>query len=116
MPVEKRLCFNCNEVETEYHFIFSCSLYSAERNELYYELSKILSMDINPSLELFNTIMSGLKGDLEVGKIICKYINLCFKRRSDILCYKKEIDILQRNKPTTTRSGRISKRPAILDL
>ena len=115
-PVDKRLCIHCNQVENEFHLIFECSLYNTERNELYGELSQIISMDIYPSLELFNTIMSGLQGDLEVGKIICKYINNCFKIRSDILCYKKEKDILQRNKPTASRSGRISKRPIILDL
>ena len=60
--------------------------------------------------------MSGLNGDLEIGGAVCNYINNCFDTRSDILSYKKETDILKRTQSCITRSGRISKRPTILDL
>ena len=60
--------------------------------------------------------MSGLQGDQDVGKLFCDYLNKCFKLRSEILSHTKENNILQRSLPTLTRSGRISKRPAIFDL
>ena len=83
---------------------------------MYKKLSEILSISIAPSDELFHILMSGLHGDLEVGRIFCNYINMCFTIRSEILGNQKENLILQRAKSTTTRSGRISKRPAIFDL
>ena len=60
--------------------------------------------------------MSGLDGDVEVGRATCKYINNCFKIRSELLSHKKESDILQRVKSCVTKSGRLSKRREILDL
>ena len=74
-PIEKRICFYCKQVETEFHFIFNCPIYHAERKLLYDELSNILSIKITPSAELFYTIMTSLHGDLEVGRIIGNYIN-----------------------------------------
>ena len=115
-PIEKRLCFHCKEIENELHFVLKCPLYNAERNLLYHELSNILSVDLSPTNELFNLLMSGLQGDHDVGKTFCNYINMCFKRRSEILSQNKERDIPQRVVATTTRSGRLSKRPTILDL
>ena len=115
-PIEKRICYYCKEVETEFHFIFKCSLYNAERNLLYNDLSNVLSIQISPSEDLFNILLSGLHGDLEVGKIICTYINESFSIRSEILSNKRENDILQRTKLEVTRSGRISRPPTILDL
>ena len=115
-PLDKRLCFHCKKVETEYHFLFDCSLFNSERKLFNEELSNILSIDITPSINLFYTLMSGLYGDLEVGRIMCNFINKCFEIRSEILSYRRETDILQRSKSSITRSGRISKKPAILDL
>ena len=60
--------------------------------------------------------MSVLNGDLEVGRAICNYINKCFTVRSELLSYKKENDLLKRTASCITRSGRLSKRPEILDL
>ena len=113
-PQKKRLCFNCKQVEDEYHFFFTClsyTLYNSERKYLYEDLSKFLSININPSNELLYLLMSGLDGDLEVGRSTCNYINNCFKIRSDLLSHKKESDILQRVKScVTSRSGRLIKR------
>ena len=83
---------------------------------LHNDLSQILSIDITPRNELFEILMSGLQGDLDIGKTFCDFLNKCFKIRSDILSQNKEREILQRAKATTTRSGRVSKRPIILDL
>ena len=66
--------------------------------------------------ELFYNLMSGLNGDLEVGRAICSFVNKCFNLRSELLSYKKETDVLKRSKSCVTRSGRNSKRPKILDL
>ena len=61
--------------------------------------------------------MSGLNGDLEVGRAVCSFVNKCFNLRSELLSYKKkETDVLKRSKSCVTRSGRKSKRPTILDL
>ena len=116
IPKEKRVCFHCKQPETEFHLIFECPLYHDERNLLYNDLSQILSIDITPGNELFEILMSGLQGDLDIGKTFCDFLNKCFKIRSDILSQNKEREILQRAKATTTRSGRVSKRPIILDL
>ena len=96
--------------------MLTCSLYDAERKCLYNDLSKMLSVPINPCKESFQLLMSGLNGDIEVSKVICEFLNKCFKIRSENLSYKTETDILQRIKPSQTRLGRISKRPTILDL
>ena len=116
IPPDKRICFNCKLVEDEFHFFFSCSLYNSKRKVLFKDLSKLLSIDINPSIELFYLLMSGLDGDLEVGRINCNYVNKCFNIRSELLSHKRESDILQRVKSCVTRAGRVSKRPEILDL
>ena len=115
-PIEKRICFHCKEIESEFHFIFNCSLYQADRQLLYANLSSFLSIDITPSHELFHTLMTGMHGDLEVGRSMCNYVNSCHKIRSEKLSYMTETAILQRSKSTVTRSGRTSKRPVILDL
>ena len=115
-PIEKRLCFNCKVVEDEFHFIFKCSLYNSERKWFIDDISNILSIDFSPSIETLHLLMSGLNGDPDVGRSFCKFINTCFDIRSEMLCYHRERDISQRNKPTVTRSGRLSKRPVVLDL
>ena len=115
-PREKRICFHCKEIENEFHFIFNCPLYSTYRETLYTDLSNILSLNISPSEDLFRILMSGLNGDLEVGKYFCDFLNKCFSLRSEMLSYSKETNILQRNKSVVTRSGRVSKRPTIFDL
>ena len=109
-------CISCKQVEDEYHFFFTCTLYTSERKYLYEDLSKFLSIDIKPSNELLNLLMSRLDGDLEVGRTTCDYINNCFKIRSELLSHKKESDILKRVKSCVTKSGRLSKRREILDL
>ena len=115
-PKDKRLCFHCKEIETEYHFIFNCPLYFTQRENLYVALSNILTIDIKPSDDFFHLLMSGLDGDLEVTKYFCEYLNECFSLRSDMLSHTRETNLLQRNKAVVTRCGRLSKRPTILDL
>ena len=115
-PANKRLCFHCKEIENEFHFLFNCSLYNSERENFYEELANILAIPLLPTNDFFLLLMSSLGGDLEVGRIICNFINVCFKIRSDMLCTKREMDILLRPCTTITRTGRISKRPSILDL
>ena len=115
-PVEKRLCFHCNEIESEFHFFLKCALYKTERNILFTNLSNFISIDLNPSSELFNLLMSDLDGDLEVGRSVCNFINDSIKIRSELLSYKTEIRICQRANSVVTRSGRLSKRREILDL
>ena len=85
-------------------------------NLLFTNLSNFISIDLNPSSELFNLLMSDLDGDLEVGRSVCNFINDSIKIRSELLSYKTEIRICQRANSVVTRSGRLSKRREILDL
>ena len=115
-PREKRTCFYCKEIETEFHFIQICPLYSTLRENLYVELSNILSINIEASEDVFHILISGLDGDLDVTRSFCNFLNKCVTMRSEMLCYRKETNILQRTKSVVTRSGRVSKRPPIFDI
>ena len=71
---------------------------------------------INSSREAFNTIMSCLDGDIEMGRSECNFINTCFAVRDKVLSEKWENDILIRPRLTVTQYGRHSIRPKRLDL
>ena len=74
------------------------------------------TLSIEPSHETFNLIMSGLNGDVEVGRAVCDFINACFIKRTQALSEKKENDLYLRPSLTITRLGRNSKRPTRLNL
>ena len=113
---DKRLCFHCKTTESEFHFIFDCKLYENERQNLFECLNEFTTLSFNASIDSFCTLMSCLNGDLEVASCLCLFINNSFQIRSDVYNSAKEISILHRSETTNTRSGRISKRPAIFDL
>ena len=115
-PLDKRTCFHCGEIEDEYHFLLVCTLYNDLRCDLAEKLSEFSFLSLIPSIDVFCKIMSYMEGDLEFGKAICNFIDLCFEKRSKALAVIKEKEIYLRPLKTTTRSGRISKRRTILDL
>ena len=47
-PIDKRLCFHCKDVETEFHFILKCPFYNADRISRNDELSNISSITTCP--------------------------------------------------------------------
>ena len=115
IPISKRLCFHCNDIETEHHLLFDCPLYNVERDAMWKEIAVIST--IEPSCaDRFNIFMSCMNGDAEIGKIVCKHINACFAKRSEVLCQIKETEALLRPKTTITRSGRTSTRPIRYDV
>ena len=114
---DKRLCFHCKEnTESEYHLIFECKLYINARDLLIENLSSFTLMPLDGTYDSFFMLMSYLDGDLEVGRLLCNYVNTCFDIRRDSLNKVKENLIFCRPETTTTRFGRISKRPTRIDL
>lgn len=88
--------------------MFDCPLYKDERDIMWNELAVIST--IEPSCEdRFNMFMSCINGDAEIFIMVCKYINACFAKRSEVLCKIKETDAILRPKTTIARSGRTSK-------
>lgn len=116
-PIEKRTCFHCKDyIDDESHFILNCKLYDDERCKLVKTLESFSTLNINTANEPLNLILSCLNGDLEVGRAICNFINICFSIRSQALSTKIERDIYLRPQITITSSGRHSLRPTKLDL
>ena len=114
--LEKRVCFHCNKIESEFNLVFECTLYDNERKLMFEEMNEFTFITTEPTINNFYTLMSCLKGDLEVGRTFCNYINSCFEIRQECLFKTKQKNILLRPESTTTRSGRISKRPTRIDL
>ena len=107
---ENRFCFNCkNKVESEYHMIFDCELYSEEREDFKKKLLEFTELNFDEPLSLFSELMSC--NDFEIGEVFCDFINSCFAKRRQCLSIIVENNILLRPEITITKSGRTSKRP-----
>ena len=115
-PIENRTCFFCNQIEDEFHVLYQCSLYNDEREYLMEQLSSFSNISINPSNESFRCLMSYNHGDVEVGKILCSFINKSFEKRSSKTHEIKEREKYIRPAYTSTKFGRLSKRPNRMDL
>ena len=115
--IDKRLCFHCKKnVESEHHLIFECNLYIDARELFSKCLGNFTCIPFDGTDDSFLKLMSYLNGDLEVGLLLCNYVNTCFDIRRDCINSVKENFILCRPETTTTRVGRISKRPNRIDL
>lgn len=99
---DKRLCFNCKNAESEFHFLLECDLYVNERKDYFDSLNKFLTIPTYPSDDTFCMLMSCLNGDLEVGRLTCEFINSCFNVRSCVLNIAKEKEIFRRPKKLRT--------------
>ena len=97
-------------------FYFELQLYDDERCNLGKTLESFPTLNVNTANEPLNLFLSCLNGDLEVGRAICDFINICFSIRSQALSTKIEKDIYLRPQITITSSGRLSVRPRKLDL
>jgi hypothetical protein len=76
-PVEDRLCTLCNngDVETERHYILTCSQFNDERTTLYGQLNSFTDFSALTADQKFIFIMSYNEGDSEVLKYILEFIN-----------------------------------------
>lgn len=82
-PVEDRICKLCNnqEVETEEHFLMSCTLYKKARQTLFETLDSFTSFQSLTEPDKFTFIMSCLDGDIEVIKLVINFVNECMETR-----------------------------------
>ena len=81
IDIEKRLCFHCNDIESECHLIFECSLYNNERKLFVDSLSNFTNIPFASNKDTFCTLMTCLDGDLEVSQLFCLFLNNCFEKR-----------------------------------
>ena len=74
--VDKRVCFHCNGIESEFHLIFHCKLYTSERGIFAAKLSKFSNLSFTPCTNTFSLVMFCLDGDMEAGTIVCELCSL----------------------------------------
>ena len=86
IPVEQRICPCCtsNDIEDEYHFFTSCTLYQQERVELFSHLILNYGNDIicDDSHQTFKNLMACKNEGLFY---ICMFIKKCTVKRNSIL-------------------------------
>ena len=100
----------------KFHLIFECKLYEDVRKQFVDLLNEYTTIPFQATTNTFCTLMSCLNGDLDVARIFCDFINNCFDIRKDYCNKTKENNNLIRPENSTTRYGRISKRPNRIDL
>ena len=103
-----RLCFNCNVVEDEKHFMCHCPVYDQIRSELLKDINSIFNLDSSDNDIYFITLMNCAHGDSELSLLICNFVNNCFKLRTHYIEPLEE-NATDSNEPTYTRSGRLSR-------
>lgn len=90
IKAEKRYCKFCKDgsIEDEKHFIINCSIYEAERSKFFKELCKILpgitQLASDPDA-FFNLILNCYYGDIEVSRLVMKYVRQCMDIRERVL-------------------------------
>ena len=79
-PRERRLCNSCclGEIGDEKHFLLRCPKFDRERASMFDELSEFLIIQNSQDFKTFDTLMQCLAGDLEVGRVVCSYVEKCF--------------------------------------
>ena len=69
-----------NAIENEFHFLFNCSFYNAERRELFYKINKF-----NANYTYLNIIDKArwvlLQENQEIFLALGTYIDQCFEKR-----------------------------------
>ena len=86
-PVENRVCAFCNvgSVEDEFHLMMSCNVYENFRRTLKEYLSSFSHILSLSDEQLFPILMSCNNGDYEFTKVVCKFVNASFEKRSHLL-------------------------------
>lgn len=82
-PIEQRLCFHCNVVETELHFLTECELYRTERNLLFtniiFRFPYFIKLDNFCKFKFMLTF-----SDEQLLSSVGKFIYLCFEKRKSL--------------------------------
>ena len=81
-PRENRVCFHCNILEDEFHFIFECSLYDDERC-LFIKPYFRRSYSMFKLIELFQSSNKGTLNKLG------NYTHKCFEKRTELFLRRK---------------------------
>ena len=85
IPPEERYCRLCNlyQVEDEFHFIMSCSVYSEHREQLFQQIKDFVpSFDILPLSEKFVFLMGA--DNPEILTPLIKFVKKCSDIRKDM--------------------------------
>ena len=93
-PVENRVCAFCyvGSVEDEFHLMMSCSVYENFRSTLKEYLSSFSDILSISDEQLFPILMSCNNGDYEFTKVVCKFVNASFEKRSHhLMCVDQSV-------------------------
>ena len=102
-----RLCFNCNVIEDEKHFLLNCAVYDQIRIDLFNDINDTFNLNTSDNDLCFITLMNCLNGDSELAPLVCNFVNACFDLRRH---YSEPFDDNKTiSGPTYTRSGRLSR-------
>ena len=82
--IKDRICFKCNVVEDEYHFLLQCQLYMADRQELF---DKVTAKDHNfGQLNNEDIFIYLLKSeDEQILSWLGKFVHTSFSKRAELL-------------------------------
>ena len=80
-PIEDRLCIFCNlrEIENEIHFMLDCTLYNAEREQLFKEFMLKESILLFSKESMFTTIVCNSNQ-----RSLARYIIICLQKRNQL--------------------------------
>jgi hypothetical protein len=84
IPVERRLCEECNEVENEYHFVMNCSMYTNLRDIFFIDLENTINTYSMTDIDKFNLLMSS--HDYNVNNMFSKFVHAAFEIRNQTNC------------------------------
>ncbi len=85
IPVELRICKHChlNAVESEFHFVMECPLYTEARKTTFRKLANISIFDTLGDEDKFVFIMSCNNGDTEIITTVLKFISIITNLRTN---------------------------------
>jgi len=82
-PIEKRLCHHCKVVETEFHFVTECTLYSTERSILFSKIANqfpdFVDLDNVCKFKFMLTFP-----DEQLLSSVGKFVFQCFEKRNSV--------------------------------
>ena len=81
-PRSERKCKSCslNVIGDEKHFLLVCPKFKDDRELMFQNLSEILTINNKSDFQTFYTLMNYYNGDIEVAKIVAKFVDVCFRQ------------------------------------